>query len=331
MNELQINISDNPLPYMKSIVMNGDFENLKRALSTVWLLKEEYGVSVYIGYGHTFFDSNLIAEKIPFELNYFKFRGAVGSEIITTGSKIKYSENCTNNLNKAPVIIDVRTTTNQQLSSYCNSLFEKLLSLGIEIEMSYYEGSASDDSRIHIGFKDGTSNIDNLEDRYSAVAVSPLARDKWMKGGTYQVYIRFRINLDLWGAIRTEVQEKIIGRTKDANTLIEGVENSHVALNRHRKYPPSDRRSLRIFRQGYDSIFSADGNNYSGLNFISYQESPFRVFQSLSSSIWMGGKVFGGDDDVMGDIIKVDSAGVFALPPTLNSGKFPGYELFGGE
>ncbi|MGD1837018.1 MAG: Dyp-type peroxidase [Nitrososphaeraceae archaeon] len=107
---------------------------------------------------------------------------------------------------------------------------------------------------------------------------------------------------------------------------------SHIGRTRHidnidSKYPDS----RRIYRQGFEffeSLLNIPNKPFRvGLNFISFQNDPSRLFFILTHPDWMGKSNFGGHSNKgMHKLFSVISSGVFFVPPINDI--FPGTELF---
>lgn len=114
----------------------------------------------------------------------------------------------------------------------------------------------------------------------------------------------------------------------------ERIRQSHIhRANRH-SGSPSSANSLRIFRQGYEFLESIEESPgfRAGLNFVSFQDTPQRLYRILTQDGWLGGTNFGGDpkNQLPGieKLISVRAAGNFLIPP-LNEGEiFPGSSIF---
>lgn len=317
-NQFQINpLTDYPNEMnLISLGVGGDNQSFQFIINKLTNFKRCSKSEIIIGYGHKLFEEIKDLEYgITTELNFYKFRKPKFGEILTTGSKLKYSKFFSTSLFDAAIIIWIRDESKFDLSITTEKLYNYLKALsGVKV-LNVVNGFKDQSKKNLMGFEDGTSNIDQYDDRIFAIENKPLKKDSWMAGGTYLVSILFSIDLSKWELLACETQEKIIGRKKESNELLEEIENSHVSLNRKHKYPPSDRRSLRIFRQGYNLAYFDKGKYITGLSFNSFQESPYRTFETLSSGQWLGGKVFGGDDEKMSEIISVIDSGVFAIPP----------------
>lgn len=121
---------------------------------------------------------------------------------------------------------------------------------------------------------------------------------------------------------------KYSGIDIESSTTI--LNQSHIGRSRHideidSKYPSS----RRIFRQGFEFVESArDGVLTAGLNFVSFQNDPGRLFFILSDTNWMGKANFGGSpqDVQLNNLLSVMTTGIFFIPP--NERPFPGACIF---
>jgi Dyp-type peroxidase family len=108
---------------------------------------------------------------------------------------------------------------------------------------------------------------------------------------------------------------------------------SHVQRANHHERPINSRNSLRIFRQGYEFLEPLDQapGFRAGLNFVSFQDSPERLFRMLTQDTWLGRTNFGGDPNRplpgMDRLLTVRAAGVYLAPPTVDDEPFPGASL----
>lgn len=108
---------------------------------------------------------------------------------------------------------------------------------------------------------------------------------------------------------------------------------SHIGRARHidqidSKIPSS----RRILRQGYEFLEPINGrfgkNLRAGLNFITFQNDPRRLFFILTNPDWMGNSNFGGDEQLVGkhSLISVLCSGLFFVPHYEEP--FPGISIF---
>ena len=118
----------------------------------------------------------------------------------------------------------------------------------------------------------------------------------------------------------------------------EAVRRSHVQRANHHVEPASAPNSLRVFRQGYEfmeAIDRAPGFEV-GLNFVSFQDTPERLFRMLTQQGWLGRVNFGGHEP--GDLVdpgasgsqllSVRAAAVYVVPPVVDGEPFPGAGIF---
>jgi Dyp-type peroxidase family len=117
----------------------------------------------------------------------------------------------------------------------------------------------------------------------------------------------------------------------DASSRI--LSQSHIGRTRHIDHIGNENpTSRRIFRQGFEFVEPLyDNSNRQlrvGLNFVSFQNNPSRLFFILTDPNWLGKTNFGGTEHVQGmkDFLSVLAAGVFFVPPIKKP--FPGAEIF---
>ena len=121
-----------------------------------------------------------------------------------------------------------------------------------------------------------------------------------------------------------------------ADTPIAVLRQSHVQRANHHVPDPDRRNSLRVFRQGYEFLEPAGAapGFRAGLNFVSFQDTPERLFRMLTQPGWLGGTNFGGDsEDAPPDanrLLAVRAAAVFLAPPVVESEAFPGSSILLG-
>jgi Dyp-type peroxidase family len=118
----------------------------------------------------------------------------------------------------------------------------------------------------------------------------------------------------------------------DLDESVRILTQSHVGRTRHMDGIGSDKiSSRRIYRQSFEFIEPLYGSEKPvrlGLNFISFQNDPSRLFFILTDPNWMGGSNFGGESGKSGilDLLSVLAAGVFYIPPIEKP--FPGASIF---
>ncbi|SFF61743.1 iron uptake transporter deferrochelatase/peroxidase subunit [Curtobacterium sp. YR515] len=188
-----------------------------------------------------------------------------------------------------------------------------------------------------MGFKDGTRNITTDEDYDRFVWVDePGSGAGWMRGGTYQVVRKIRMNIEIWDADVVSDQQRVFGRTKiegaplsggsehttpdfhatasDGTTKIDPT--SHIALAAHEV-----NGGVKILRRPYNYT---DGlNQYgqldAGLLFAAYMNDPGH-FTTLQRKL--------GASDRLNEYVSHIGSGVFAVPPAPRKGSYIGEQLF---
>ena len=127
---------------------------------------------------------------------------------------------------------------------------------------------------------------------------------------------------------------RIFDKNLDMNISSKILSQSHIGRTRHMdKIDSNNPTSRRIFRQSYEFIEPVYNNPVKpfrvGLNFVSFQNDPGRLFFILTDPNWMGNTNFGGDGSPqsMDKLLSVLTAGVFFVPSVENP--FPGVCIFG--
>lgn len=106
---------------------------------------------------------------------------------------------------------------------------------------------------------------------------------------------------------------------------------AHVQRANQHRGPTEEPGSLRLYRQGYEFLDTAGPDITVGLNFVSFQDSVDRLTRVLTQSSWLGGVNFGGGVEGVADpeLLHVQAAGVYLVPPRSPDGGLPGGRLFG--
>jgi deferrochelatase/peroxidase EfeB len=116
------------------------------------------------------------------------------------------------------------------------------------------------------------------------------------------------------------------------NTPNRRLQGSHIERNRSAdKFPVGDRRSSRIFRQGFEFLEISkyiDGFTV-GLNFVSFQNSPERLFKTLTYPSEIPYKNSRPRPfNSLEQFLSVSAAGTFFIPPVVSGEPFPGAQIF---
>jgi deferrochelatase/peroxidase EfeB len=112
------------------------------------------------------------------------------------------------------------------------------------------------------------------------------------------------------------------------------LKRSHVIRSNLKRGEPALRDSLRIFRQGYEFLepIEKEPGFRVGLNFISFQDTPERLYRILTNPNWLGNTNFGGNSDTslpgMDKLLSVMAGGIYLVPPISRSEEYPGSSIF---
>src|SRR5262245_30266791 len=157
-----------------------------------------------------------------------------------------------------------------------------------------------------LGFVGGTENPGG-QDAAAAVLVGP--EDPPFAGGSYVIAQKYLHDMRAWNALRSEEQEKVLGRTKLANiTLPAGARppNSHVALTGTTRPGGVQRQILR------DKMpFGSAGRAEFGTYFVGYAASP-SVTEQMLANMFIGDPP--GNYDRILDFSAAVTGGLFFVP-----------------
>lgn len=119
----------------------------------------------------------------------------------------------------------------------------------------------------------------------------------------------------------------------DNESSIRILAQSHIGRTRHIDNVKSgDVTSRRIFRQSFEFLESMPSSSpkplRTGINFVSFQNDPGRLFFILTDPNWMGNVSFGGSANFkrIDRLFSVLASGVFFVPPCGHP--FPGASIF---
>jgi len=153
--------------------------------------------------------------------------------------------------------------------------------------MSRLGGAVSTDDEVHgfryvdnrdlLGFVDGTENPSGSA---AADAVFIGEEDPAFAGGSYVIVQKYLHNLDGWNKLPTEVQEKIIGRTKVSDIELD---DSVKPISAHNALTVIEENSKEIKILRDNMPFGRPGHGEFGTYFIGYSRSPRTVEQMLEN------------------------------------------------
>jgi putative iron-dependent peroxidase len=162
------------------------------------------------------------------------------------------------------------------------------------------------DNRDLLGFVDGT---ENPVDKEALEAVLVRDEDPAFAGGSYVIVQKYLHDLPGWNALPTEVQERIVGRTKVSDIeLGDAVKptRAHNALTTI----VEDGVEQKIFRA--NGVFGRPGQSEFGTYFIGYARSP-RTIEQMLQNMFVG--LPAGNYDRLLDFSRAVTGGLFFTPP----------------
>ncbi|MFJ8824927.1 iron uptake transporter deferrochelatase/peroxidase subunit [Streptomyces sp. NPDC102467] len=172
-----------------------------------------------------------------------------------------------------------------------------------------------------MGFKDGTRNIAGTETKRLDEHVW-VTDEGWMRGGSYLVARRIRMNIETWDRTSLQEQEDVFGRDKgkgapvgkaherDEPFLKAMKPDAHVRLAH-----PDSNHGATILRRGYSFTDGTDGLGRldAGLFFLAYQKDVRTGFIPVQRRLSSG--------DALNEYIQHVGSAVFAVPPGVRNGK----------
>jgi deferrochelatase/peroxidase EfeB len=176
------------------------------------------------------------------------------------------------------------------------------------------------DRRNLLGFKEGSNNIagdDPVAMNYS-VWVGANDRPAWMRGGSYLVARRIRIELGEWNATSVPAQQRVIGRKKQSGAPL-GSRHEYDQVDFQALPPDAHIRLASPDENGGKMLLRRSYNIDEGLLFLSYQRHPSQ-FVAIQSRLAEHG-------DALAQFIVHEGSALFACPPGPRRGGFVGEGL----
>jgi porphyrinogen peroxidase len=162
------------------------------------------------------------------------------------------------------------------------------------------------DQRDLLGFVDGTENPAGEEAR-DAVLIG--AEDAGFAGGSYVVVQKYLHDLAGWNALPTEMQERIIGRSKLSDVELDAANKPSWAHNELNKIV-EDGREVKILRA--NMAFGRAGSGEYGTYYIAYSRSP-RTIEAMLENMFVGRPP--GNYDRILDFSRATTGNLFFVPP----------------
>jgi deferrochelatase/peroxidase EfeB len=200
--------------------------------------------------------------------------------------------------------------------------------------VSGFVGAAKVTARNLLGYRDGTRNIDTVEDfdRFVWTKEGPA----WQRYGTYQVVRKIQMHIENWDTDRISDQNNIFGRHKvsgapltgttefdtpdfhkkdaDGNLVIPAT--SHIRLAAH-----ENNGGVKILRRPYNYTegINSVGLLEAGLFFAAYMNDPAH-FEMLQTKL--------GASDALNEYISHVGSAIFFVPPAPAEGSYIGQAMF---
>jgi putative iron-dependent peroxidase len=163
------------------------------------------------------------------------------------------------------------------------------------------------DRRDLLGFVDGTENPENQEAIEAALVGD---EDPDFAGGSYVIVQKYLHDMAGWNALGTEMQERIIGRTKLGNEDLDAAIKptaAHSALTTI----VEDGAEKQILR--HNMPFGRPGHGEFGTYFIGYSRSP-RITEQMLENMFVGRPP--GNYDRLLDFSRAVTGTLFFVPAT---------------
>ena len=163
------------------------------------------------------------------------------------------------------------------------------------------------DNRDLLGFVDGTENPEG-QDANDAVQIG--GEDPVFAGGSYVITQKYLHDMAGWNSLPTELQEKIIGRTKLANADLDAAvkpSSAHNALT----IIVENGVEVKIVR--CNMPFGQPGQGEFGTYFIGYAKSP-RTIEQMLENMFVGRPP--GNYDRLLDFSRAVTGCLFFVPAT---------------
>ncbi len=161
------------------------------------------------------------------------------------------------------------------------------------------------DDRDLMGFVDGTENPRGAA---AATAVLIGSEDSNFAGGSYVIVQKYLHNLEAWNALPTELQERIIGRTKLSDIELDDSikpTSAHSALTTI----VEDGKERKILRDNMP--FGRPAHGEFGTYFIGYSRSP-RTIEQMLENMFVGRPP--GNYDRILDFSRAVTGNLFFVP-----------------
>jgi putative iron-dependent peroxidase len=159
-------------------------------------------------------------------------------------------------------------------------------------------GGRIGEGRDAFGFRDGLLRpTPEQVQRTALVPSGPLAGASWL------LYLRFQQDLERFGRLKPQAQERVVGRTRDGALVPDAPAEAHI----HRARASGAGENQLLIRRGFP--FRHGGEE--GLAFVSASADPEYYQRSLDALLGVGGQT----PDAMLRYARAVSGGLYLAPP----------------
>ncbi|MDH5857159.1 Dyp-type peroxidase [Lampropedia aestuarii] len=162
------------------------------------------------------------------------------------------------------------------------------------------------DMRAILGFVDGTENPVG-QDAVDATAIGQ--EDQDFSGGSYAIVQKYLHDMQGWNALSTEMQERIIGRSKQSDIELDDANKPSWAHNALTVIEDEDGEEIDIVRGNMP--FGRPGFGEFGTYFIGYASSPTPI-ERMMENMFVGNPP--GNYDRLLDFSTAVTGGLFFVP-----------------
>jgi deferrochelatase/peroxidase EfeB len=300
-----------------------------------------HSLTVTVGFGPSLFDDRFgLADRRPPELTAF---GTIPGDAVMR-PELSDGDLCIQACADDPQVVFHAIRNMARAARGTGTATLRWSQLGFGRASSTASGQTT--PRNLMGFKDGTRNVRSDDtaalDTHVWVGANgvPIAPEhEWMRGGSYLVARKIRMEIESWDTDPLDDQELIFARYKVTGAPLTGGDEftapdyervddrgeKVIDINAHiRLASPEQNNGLTILRRGYnytDGQDPATGKLAAGLFFIAFQRDPQTQFKVLQTRL--------GKTDLLNEYIAHIGGGLWGCPPGVSGpGDWFGKALF---
>ncbi len=262
--------------------------DLSALVRTVGFRDPDSGLTCVMGFGSSAWDRLFGAAERPLELHPFREIIADTRHAVATPGDLLFHIRA----DRMDLCFELETLILERLGT----------SITVAEEV---QGFQYFDNRDLLGFVDGT---ENPADQEAIDAILIGAEDPGFTGGSYVITQKYLHDMAGWNSLPTEVQEKIIGRTKLANVELDDTVKPTYAHNALTTIVENGEEK-KILRE--NRPFGTPGQGEFGTYFIGYCRTP-RTIEQMLENMFIGRPP--GNYDRLLDFSKAVTGTLFFVP-----------------